>query len=627
MAYRALYRTYRPSTFDDVVGQQHIVLTLQNAINKNKIAHAYLFCGPRGTGKTTVAKLVAKGVNCTSDVKTPCNECHHCLSIASGQHPDIIEIDAASNNGVDEIRDLIEKVKYSPIEAKFKVYIIDEVHMLSTGAFNALLKTLEEPPSHVIFILATTEPHKVIPTIISRCQRFDFSKVPPKLIAKRIEFVLEKENISYEKEVVRLISTLAEGGLRDALSILEQVIAYAKDDLRQEHVHQIYGITTIEEKINLLDSIFSNNVNQLLKQLTSIENKSHDIKRLTADLIEVLKEAVIFGYTQDELLLHTITKSEAIHLLEHQSTDLLLEIIDILIDTYEKYRNATNIHAYFEVCLLKILSLSSQNNTDLDQNSINSFKQQTTNVQSRTTKTTSNENEVEKKPLEKTEVEKKELEKTEVEKKELEKTEVEKIEAEKIEAEKTESKREDVERTETKKEEVKKDKQQTVFADQQASSLEMREYSISDIVQCMVAADKDIRYEDTEKWGLLEEYLHDLKWVKIVRLILPSEIRISGDKFLVVIVENQEIADSVNETNNDQLYKELMQHVIGKPKHVIAITQDKFDKALLVFFDKKETNSLPNPIEINEEEIKKEKTIMDKAVDLFGEEIVEMSED
>ena len=178
MAYKALYRTYRPSSFEEVAGQKHVVQTLMNAIDRNKIAHAYLFSGPRGTGKTSIAKIFAKTINCTNEDHKPCQECDNCIEVQKGSHPDIIEIDAASNNGVDEVRNLIEKVKYAPLKGKYKVYIIDEVHMMSTGAFNALLKTIEEPPSHVIFILATTEPHKVLPTIISRCQRFDFTKVP-----------------------------------------------------------------------------------------------------------------------------------------------------------------------------------------------------------------------------------------------------------------------------------------------------------------------------------------------------------------------------------------------------------------------------------------------------------------
>ena len=312
MSYKALYRTYRPSSFEEVVGQQHIVTTLKNAVKQNKIAHAYLFCGPRGTGKTSIAKLLAKAVNCSDHEHAPCNQCESCLAIQEGNHPDIVEIDAASNNGVDEIRDLIEKVKYSSLQGRYKVYIIDEVHMLSTGAFNALLKTLEEPPSHVIFILATTEPQKVLPTIISRCQRYDFSKVSQLEMIGRIRKILEQEKISCDDEALRLIAQLADGGMRDALSIVDQCIAYAQDNIIAADVNEIYGMTTISEKIELLMWIFHRQAQPLLDKIRILSEKGIDIKRLTSDLIEVLKECVILAYTQDSTLLNQLTENEAL---------------------------------------------------------------------------------------------------------------------------------------------------------------------------------------------------------------------------------------------------------------------------------------------------------------------------
>mgnify|MGYP000222995187 FL=1 len=241
MAYKTLYRVYRPQRFEDVAGQEHIITTLRHAVEENKIAHAYLFCGPRGTGKTTIAKLLAKAINCTGDIK-PCDECENCKEITLGSHPDVIEIDAASNNGVDEVRSLIEKVKYAPTQGKYKVYIIDEVHMMSTGAFNALLKTLEEPPAHVVFILATTEPHKILPTIISRCQRFDFTKLSMLDIVNRMKKVITEEHYQCDDEALEMIAKLADGGMRDALSILEQCLAFNDQHLTIQDVNQIYGM-------------------------------------------------------------------------------------------------------------------------------------------------------------------------------------------------------------------------------------------------------------------------------------------------------------------------------------------------------------------------------------------------
>ncbi|MBQ1342186.1 MAG: DNA polymerase III subunit gamma/tau [Erysipelotrichaceae bacterium] len=359
MAYKALYRKYRPSTFEEVVGQQHIVATLQNAIKNNKLAHAYLFCGPRGTGKTSVAKLLAKTINCTSEGNRPCGKCANCIDIQESTHPDVIELDAATNNGVDEVRDLIDKVKYAPMQGKYKVYIIDEVHMMTASAFNALLKTLEEPPEYCIFILATTEPHKVLPTIVSRCQRFDFNKVPTPLIKERLSYIAEKEGIKCEDAALQLVSEIAEGGMRDALSIMDQCIAYAQNDIKASDVSAVYGIATTREKLDLLAFVSDRDTKSLMEKAKSLSNRGIDLQRLTTDLINICKETVVYSYSQDSSILTVLTPNQAEELGKIFTVKQLLGSIDYLMDVSVKYKDVTDSLSYFEVCLLKMVSLIS----------------------------------------------------------------------------------------------------------------------------------------------------------------------------------------------------------------------------------------------------------------------------
>ena len=356
MAYKALYRTYRPSTFDEVAGQQHIVRTIKNALRTGKIAHAYLFAGPRGTGKTTMAKLLAKALNCEEGIGCQCNECKNCRAINEGTHPDVLEIDAASNNGVDEIRDLIDKVKYGTILGRYKVYIIDEVHMMTAGAFNALLKTLEEPPEHVIFILATTEPHKILPTILSRCQRYDFSKVSDQDIKTRIATVLKAEGIQFNEEAINLIVSLADGGMRDALSILDQVLAYSGDRLNVEDILNMFALESTEEKIGLINSIVNGNVVDVLNRLNDYVARGTDIKRLTNDLLMILKDLLIFQTSYKLDYFEILKEDEVKQLAKGIEQKATIAMINILMETLKDYKNVTSIVPLFEVTLLKMVA-------------------------------------------------------------------------------------------------------------------------------------------------------------------------------------------------------------------------------------------------------------------------------
>ncbi|ABO48592.1 DNA polymerase III, tau subunit [Desulforamulus reducens MI-1] len=296
MAYKALYRTWRPQYFSDIVGQRHITRTLQNALLQDKVAHAYLFCGPRGTGKTTTAKVLAKALNCLVPTSgEPCNDCENCRAVNEGNSVDVVEIDAASNRGIDEIRDLREKVKFAPSTGEKKVYIIDEVHMLTDQAFNALLKTLEEPPSHVVFVLATTEAHKVPVTILSRCQRFDFRRIKPDEMVGRLQEVAQGANIEVEEEALQLIAKAAEGGLRDALSILDQGAAFAEKTVTTEDIHSILGTVKQDILVKMTHCLAEGKAGEALKLVAEISNRGKDLRLFGREMTSFLRGLLVEG--------------------------------------------------------------------------------------------------------------------------------------------------------------------------------------------------------------------------------------------------------------------------------------------------------------------------------------------
>lgn len=373
MSYQALYRKWRPDNFEDVKGQGHIVTTLKNQINADRIGHAYLFCGTRGTGKTSVAKIFAKAVNCEHPVNgSPCGECPTCKAIAAGTSMNVIEIDAASNNGVDNIREIRDEVQYSPTEGKYKVYIIDEVHMLSTGAFNALLKTLEEPPSYVIFILATTEVAKIPVTIMSRCQRYDFHRISIETIADRLSELMKAENIVVEDKAIRYVAKAADGSMRDALSLLDQCIAFhLGEELKYDDVLDVLGAVDIAIFSNMYKTIRENDVARCMNLMEDIIMQGRDLSQFVTDFIWYLRNLLLIKTTRDTDKIEDVievSKDNIADMMEdakEADVDTLMRHIRVLSELSNDMKTSTQKRVKAEVTFIKLMRPSMEKPADM----------------------------------------------------------------------------------------------------------------------------------------------------------------------------------------------------------------------------------------------------------------------
>lgn len=590
MSYQALYRKYRSTNFEQIYGQEAIVKTLQNALKSNKIAHAYLFSGPRGTGKTSIARLFAKALNCEEGLGTICDKCSNCKEIALGISPDVIEIDAASNSGVDEVRSLIEKVKYAPTKSRYKVYIIDEVHMMSNSAFNALLKTLEEPPSYVVFILCTTELYKVLPTIVSRCQRYEFQKLTDEELTSLIKKVLLNEHVTYEEEAIKEIVELANGGARDALSILDQAISFSGNSIKLSDIESLFGLTSKKEKIVLLESIKKQDYQSLLKTFSQLTEKNIDLIRFVNEILTLLKESLISKKTKREsndMYVSLVSK----YFDENQEENL----INVLLDLLKEIKISNNPSLVAEIYLIKMIE------------SINKTKDVVVETKVVQTKPIiQQENKVVKEVS------------APVVNKEAEKSQ-------QFESLATSLPKHNVDVTKVRqtKEPIKKDETPTqmmdaignlkpIFEDtpsiKNEPSLEItgekNSLDIDSLIKLTVISNKEAKKELLKRWKYLEAYKKDDKLKPYVELLLKGIPYLLCDTILVLMFNYSKDSNIANIKANQSKLADCVEKILLKRVQIYALDRIEGTELITKYRNLDEVRKLPKAREVNLDEIK-----------------------
>ncbi len=639
MAYQALYRKYRLKTFDDMVGQEHISETISNAIIQEKISHAYLFAGPRGTGKTSIAKLVARAVNCVGE-DLLCGVCEVCKSILNNEDSDIIEIDAASNNGVDEIREIRDKVKYAPSFCKYKVYIIDEVHMLTTQAFNALLKTLEEPPSHVIFILATTEPHKLPLTILSRCQRFDFRKISENSIVERLNTVVECENILVSNEALKLIAYLSDGGMRDALSLLDQVSSHIESEITVDDVYLVTGVASKEAVERIIGAVISKDKYNALKSISSLNDSGKDLYKLCDSMITYLRDGLVSANGISDDLIYR--NSELFDTVRSLGIDNLYKMISFLNEISYKMKFVNNVKIFLEVSVLNLMEILGDTSAQMP-NAVETKQQvlETSVLKEEISPTTNQEESVESINIEEIEDIKRDVEDQSI----LNSTEDELIEEESSEIEEeyenadaevqgamTSMSQEDVESPDGREVEETLEPdfdEENVVIDSKMKRKYHNYLRGVRINNTLARAQKSFLITRSEKWLGVNDLDIDMELIHLKSILTGAKLRAASDDHVVMSVESDIVVSKLVEDIEE--VEKIVEQVTGEKLSVAIISKYEWDRIKGEYVERLKAGKPYSNMEeksINEYFGIEDKgdSVLKEAMDYFGEDMINVEE-